>query len=259
MQFNQPDTLVPDPYNPLDWNRYGYARYNPVKYTDPTGHAVSVGDDGGSAISKCDLCYDDEYYYGYWRRSTRGNIPIPKPKQLRSSTYLGRSSTSLRAGNTESSRLDITPLGKFLDNLHYYKNGSDVVEIVEIIGNVGVPVWRQTKGTLPGGPLVEGIIGAGTQLSKDVTDSSRYRSWQEIRARAAAAGVEDALTDLIASPAGAALGAAGGAAGAACGPAAPVCVPVGAAAGYLTGANATTWFMDEIIWEPINSHFGFYR
>jgi len=37
-QFTQPDTIIPDPYNPLDWNRYSYARYNPVKYTDPTGH-----------------------------------------------------------------------------------------------------------------------------------------------------------------------------------------------------------------------------
>ena len=37
-QMTQPDSIVPDPYNPLDWNRYSYARYNPVLYTDPTGH-----------------------------------------------------------------------------------------------------------------------------------------------------------------------------------------------------------------------------
>jgi hypothetical protein len=30
--------VIPDPYNPLDWNRYSYARYNPVTYNDPTGH-----------------------------------------------------------------------------------------------------------------------------------------------------------------------------------------------------------------------------
>lgn len=38
MQFNQPDTVVPDPYNALDWNRYAYTRYNPVRYNDPSGH-----------------------------------------------------------------------------------------------------------------------------------------------------------------------------------------------------------------------------
>ena len=42
-QFSQPDTIIPNLYNPLDWNRYIYARYNPLKYTDPTGHDVDCG------------------------------------------------------------------------------------------------------------------------------------------------------------------------------------------------------------------------
>jgi RHS repeat-associated protein len=36
--FISPDTLVPDPTNLLDYNRYMYTRGNPMKYTDPTGH-----------------------------------------------------------------------------------------------------------------------------------------------------------------------------------------------------------------------------
>jgi RHS repeat-associated protein len=39
--FTQPDSIVPDPYNPQDWDRYSYARNNPLKYTDPTGHIPS--------------------------------------------------------------------------------------------------------------------------------------------------------------------------------------------------------------------------
>jgi hypothetical protein len=36
--FVQPDTLLPDPYNPQALNRYSYAQNNPLKYTDPSGH-----------------------------------------------------------------------------------------------------------------------------------------------------------------------------------------------------------------------------
>jgi RHS repeat-associated protein len=36
--FVSPDTLVPDPTNVWDYNRFAYARLNPLKYNDPTGH-----------------------------------------------------------------------------------------------------------------------------------------------------------------------------------------------------------------------------
>lgn len=36
----QPDTIIPDPDNPLDWDRYGYVRNNPINNTDPSGHRV---------------------------------------------------------------------------------------------------------------------------------------------------------------------------------------------------------------------------
>jgi hypothetical protein len=33
-----PDSLIPDPYNTLDYSRFDYARSNPLKYTDPSRH-----------------------------------------------------------------------------------------------------------------------------------------------------------------------------------------------------------------------------
>lgn len=37
-RFLQPDTMIPNPGNPLDWDRYAYARSNPINYVDPSGH-----------------------------------------------------------------------------------------------------------------------------------------------------------------------------------------------------------------------------
>nr|WP_094229256.1 RHS repeat-associated core domain-containing protein [Methanolobus psychrotolerans] len=38
--FVQPDTMLPDVYDPQALNRYAYTLNNPVKYTDPSGHYV---------------------------------------------------------------------------------------------------------------------------------------------------------------------------------------------------------------------------
>ena len=37
-RFGQADTIIPDPGNPIGWDRYSYVRNNPVNYTDPSGH-----------------------------------------------------------------------------------------------------------------------------------------------------------------------------------------------------------------------------
>ena len=53
--FIQPDTIVPDPSHALDYHCYGYVRFNPLKYNDPTGHdpacaAASVASGGGALV-----------------------------------------------------------------------------------------------------------------------------------------------------------------------------------------------------------------
>lgn len=37
-QFIQPDRIVPQLEAPQDWNKYSYARNNPIRYVDPTGY-----------------------------------------------------------------------------------------------------------------------------------------------------------------------------------------------------------------------------
>ncbi|ODS37090.1 MAG: hypothetical protein A7316_02180 [Candidatus Altiarchaeales archaeon WOR_SM1_86-2] len=40
-RFVQPDTIVPNPYDPQYLNRYSYVLNNPLIYIDPTGHEIS--------------------------------------------------------------------------------------------------------------------------------------------------------------------------------------------------------------------------
>jgi len=46
-RFLSPDTIVPGYANPQNLNRFSYVTNNPLRYTDPTGHMMTVDDGGG--------------------------------------------------------------------------------------------------------------------------------------------------------------------------------------------------------------------
>ena len=46
-RFVSPDTIVPNPSNGQNYNRYSYVENNPLRYSDPTGHDVCADGAGG--------------------------------------------------------------------------------------------------------------------------------------------------------------------------------------------------------------------
>jgi len=58
--MGQPDSKISDLYNPLDYNRYAYVRWNPLKYVDPSGHEPDCWDDGYACIEEREPIYYDD-------------------------------------------------------------------------------------------------------------------------------------------------------------------------------------------------------
>jgi RHS repeat-associated protein len=105
-RFVSPDSLVPDPSDPQDLNRYSYVSNSPVTFTDPSGHCVIAGQQiyagpcrqtGSSSwdygydygalddpdTNGCVNCRDDSYY---WRDAV-GEDPAAGAVARRASTF----------------------------------------------------------------------------------------------------------------------------------------------------------------------------
>jgi len=67
-RFVSADTIVPQPGNPMDFNRYTYVRSNPLLYKDPSGHAADLG--GTGCVPWIPRLPENRYYfsevYGYF-------------------------------------------------------------------------------------------------------------------------------------------------------------------------------------------------
>ena len=81
--FISPDTVVPDAGMTVDYNRFLYARGNPLKYSDPSGYAPQYyGDpDPNNAPCATDWCWENRWYeahgYGYISRTHHWDMSIP--------------------------------------------------------------------------------------------------------------------------------------------------------------------------------------
>ena len=90
-RFVSPDSIVPSPSNPQDFNRYSYVRNNPLGYVDPSGHDPwwlqepwhnTTPEEAGSVPSYAHNVLQQNRvarYYNYGRQPTQQR-PKLKPK-----------------------------------------------------------------------------------------------------------------------------------------------------------------------------------
>jgi RHS repeat-associated protein len=70
-RFVSPDSIIPNPGDPVSFDRFAYVRNDPLKYVDPSGHNPKCGPDGV-------LCDNDESNDGDFWALYNPNEPIPE-------------------------------------------------------------------------------------------------------------------------------------------------------------------------------------
>jgi RHS repeat-associated protein len=144
-RFISPDSIVHNPSNPNDLNRYSYGRNNPLKYIDPTGHqflAVGLGEVvllAGLAYLACEA-YEVGYQYG-WGANAAENRQALATAVNDVAEQVG---TAFTPPSVPSSNPDAFPLGSPPDP--YYVPGP-ALDTPEWSGLPGVPLDQPDTGT----------------------------------------------------------------------------------------------------------------
>ncbi len=78
----QPDTVVPNPGNPQSLNRYSFVLNNPIRFTDPSGHAPQYPGDPDASNAACSTqwSWQNRWYMAHgkeWSGSGWGNDVNP--------------------------------------------------------------------------------------------------------------------------------------------------------------------------------------
>jgi hypothetical protein len=138
--------MIPNTYNPLDWNRYSYTDYNPVNRTDPTGHDPNH--------DKCD-------YYG-----DCPNIKVPQDGSY--SSILGNISADDLRTVSEKMSSDLTKEGGLLDqqkNKDTLKSFGSLVESFIVTTVAGETLCTTGIGCLAGIALATWVAQEGVNRS----------------------------------------------------------------------------------------------
>jgi RHS repeat-associated protein len=90
------DTIVPNPANPQSFNRFAYVQNNPLKYTDPSGHAEWIGLGGGEEeLGDVGEDVDWAAWEAEWRADHQGDPTEQDRWNYLFTLHLGSNFTSL--------------------------------------------------------------------------------------------------------------------------------------------------------------------
>ncbi len=129
-RFVSADTMVPDPTNPQNFNRYAYGLGNPLKFRDPSGHDV----DCGIGESGCRQRVAIEKRYDELTKTIGARI------EVRSGGHPGRTIPSEYKGITDFITSRASEFGILLDVAQTAVSAAGIA--VQVAGTLGGPVGK---------------------------------------------------------------------------------------------------------------------
>jgi len=235
-RFVSPDTIIPQPGNPQAWDRYSYTSNNPINFIDPSGHVQKDFEGPG--------CFDDEC------RQIAKNVAV----QIFANAKWANGDPSVVIGPAEKAndQSNSDPVNDLKKILEFANDSNDILQVVDIIDNLGRPIYKQIKGTLPGNFWIEGLLGATIQYISEKNNTTIAIHPSDMIWHALLVGLEDGITGELSNWVSIPLATG---AGAACNVAAPICIGTV----YFVTANGVTLFLDTIVWAPINNEMEIHR
>lgn len=95
-RFISPDTMVPDPTDPQDLNRYSYVKNNPLRYNDPSGHCAEpitflacLGLGAAAGFIGVDLYHQVDYLYATGQPMSVGSALLESPRSYVDGAMVG--------------------------------------------------------------------------------------------------------------------------------------------------------------------------
>lgn len=167
-RFVSPDTIVPNPADGQDYNRYAYVKNNPIKYFDPSGHCSVISGDlwcGGSNYGRNGSGQaakeSDAVIGGY----VPGNLNIERKAN---SMYEAAGVTPPCGGVSNPSCSLIgppTPVN-WSDVADWASNTGDVLAIVEVTAALGSasPLCNVGCAATAAGAALGGVLASGTEM-----------------------------------------------------------------------------------------------